>query len=89
MNEPIGSFAGKTIYDFTCKDIDGNDLSLEKFRGMVCLVVNVATKWGKTAVNYQQLQEIYHELAPRGFAVLAFPCNQVSWFGGLKIFFCY
>lgn len=44
VNEPIGSFAGKTIYDFTCKDIDGNDLSLEKFRGMVCLVVNVATK---------------------------------------------
>jgi len=27
-------------------------------------------------VNYQQLQELYHDLAPRGFTVLAFPCNQ-------------
>lgn len=27
-------------------------------------------------MNYQQLQELYQELAPRGFTVLAFPCNQ-------------
>lgn len=27
-------------------------------------------------MNYQQLQELYSELAPRGFTVLAFPCNQ-------------
>lgn len=27
-------------------------------------------------MNYQQLQELYHDLAPLGFTVLAFPCNQ-------------
>lgn len=30
-------------------------------------------------MNYQQLQELYHDLAPRGFTVLAFPCNQVGF----------
>jgi len=27
-------------------------------------------------VNYKELQELYVDLAPRGFTVLAFPCNQ-------------
>jgi len=27
-------------------------------------------------VNYKQLEELQTELAPRGFTVLAFPCNQ-------------
>lgn len=34
----------ESIYEFTCKDIDGNDVSLEKYRGHVCLIVNVASK---------------------------------------------
>jgi hypothetical protein len=31
-----------SIYEFTVKDIDGNEVSLEKYRGHVCLIVNVA-----------------------------------------------
>jgi len=27
-------------------------------------------------VNYKELQELYHDLALRGFTVLGFPCNQ-------------
>lgn len=27
-------------------------------------------------MNYKELQELYADLAPRGFTVLAFPCNQ-------------
>ncbi|CAH1272026.1 GPX7 [Branchiostoma lanceolatum] len=29
-----------SIYDFTAKDIDGNEVSLEKYRDHVCLIVN-------------------------------------------------
>jgi len=48
--------------------------------GHVCLVVNVACKWGATNKNYQQLQALYDELADsKGLRILAFPCNQ---FGG-------
>ncbi|KAL4236664.1 Phospholipid hydroperoxide glutathione peroxidase [Mactra antiquata] len=36
--------SASSIYDFTAKDIDGNDVSLDKYRGHVCLIVNVASK---------------------------------------------
>ena len=57
-----------SIYDFTAKDIDGNEVwnpwlscqytsdfqvSLSKYKGHVCVIVNVASKWGKTDVNYK------------------------------------
>jgi len=35
---------GETIYDFTCNDIDGNPVSLNKYRGKTVLIVNVASK---------------------------------------------
>ncbi|KAG7456726.1 hypothetical protein MATL_G00239010 [Megalops atlanticus] len=34
----------KTIYEFSAKDIDGNEVSLEKYRGYVCIITNVASK---------------------------------------------
>lgn len=72
--------SAKTIYEFTCKDIDGNDVSLEKYRGHVVLIVNVATNWGFTDKNYTQLQQLHAMYAEsKGLRILAFPCNQ---FGG-------
>jgi len=66
----------KSIYEFDVKDIDGNDVSLDKYKGKVCLVVNVASKWGFTNKNYTQLQALHAKLAEKGLAILAFPCNQ-------------
>ena len=39
------------------------------------IIVNVASACGYTATNYAGLQELQDEFAPRGFSVLAFPCN--------------
>lgn len=36
--------AAKSFYDFTMKDIDGHDVALAKYKGQVCLVVNVASR---------------------------------------------
>ncbi|GIY52140.1 phospholipid hydroperoxide glutathione peroxidase [Caerostris darwini] len=36
--------SAKSIYDFSALDIDGNEVSLEKYRGHVALIVNVASK---------------------------------------------
>jgi len=33
-----------SIYDFTAQDIDGNIVSLEKYRDHTCIIVNVASK---------------------------------------------
>ncbi|MDQ4120646.1 MAG: glutathione peroxidase [Acidobacteriota bacterium] len=64
----------KTIYDFTVKDIDGNNVKLKKFKGKVALVVNVASKCGFTP-QYEGLQAIYEKYKAQGFVVLGFPAN--------------
>lgn len=69
--------SSSTIYEFTVKDIDGNDLTLEKYKGHVCLIVNVASACGHTKVNYEQLVELHKQYAEsKGLRILAFPCNQ-------------
>uniref|UniRef100_A0A913ZZ30 Glutathione peroxidase n=1 Tax=Patiria miniata TaxID=46514 RepID=A0A913ZZ30_PATMI len=68
------------IYGFTVKDIDGNEVSLSKYKGHVALIVNVASQCGLTNKNYAQLQELHAKYAEsKGLRILAFPCNQ---FGG-------
>ncbi|NXL93933.1 GPX4 peroxidase, partial [Alectura lathami] len=36
--------SASAIYDFHAQDIDGHDVSLEKYRGYVCIITNVASK---------------------------------------------
>ena len=35
-----------SVYDFTMRDIDGNDVKLDKFKGSVVMIVNTASKCG-------------------------------------------
>ena len=44
-SEDMAEAAPKSIYDFTVKDIRGNDVSLSDYNGKVLLIVNVASKW--------------------------------------------
>ncbi|KAK6912486.1 Glutathione peroxidase [Dillenia turbinata] len=69
----------KSVHDFTVKDIDGKDVSLDKFKGKVLLIVNVASRCGLTTTNYSELSHLYEKYKSQGFEILAFPCNQ---FGG-------
>ncbi|XP_040834607.1 glutathione peroxidase 7 [Ochotona curzoniae] len=64
------------FYDFKVVNIRGKLVSLEKYRGTVSLVVNVASQCGFTDQNYRDLQQLQRDLGPRHFNVLAFPCNQ-------------
>uniref|UniRef100_A0A8C8SK05 Glutathione peroxidase n=1 Tax=Pelusios castaneus TaxID=367368 RepID=A0A8C8SK05_9SAUR len=67
--------SAKSIYEFHATDIDGRDVSLEKYKGFVCIITNVASK-GKTDVNYTQLVDMYARYAEKGLRILGFPCNQ-------------
>jgi glutathione peroxidase len=66
------------VYDFSAKKLGGDELSLKTFSGTVLLIVNVASKCGFTP-QYEGLEALHRKYAPKGFAVLGFPCNQ---FGG-------
>ena len=66
-----------TVYDFTVKDRQGNDVSLSAYRGKVLLIVNTATGCGFTP-HYEPLEAMYAEMRERGFEILDFPCNQFA-----------
>jgi len=63
------------IYDITAQDITGADVALNRYRGKVLLIVNIASKCGFTP-QYEGLEALHEELSGRGLAVLGFPCNQ-------------
>lgn len=68
------TYAAQNVYSFEAPDIDGNPVSLEKYRGQTLLIVNTASKCGFTG-QYASLQKLYEKYAERGFTVLAFPSN--------------
>ncbi len=64
-----------SVYDFSAKNILGEDVQLSDFRGQVILVVNTASKCGFTP-QFKGLESLYGSYKERGFSVLGFPCNQ-------------
>ncbi|XP_010870784.1 glutathione peroxidase 7 [Esox lucius] len=66
----------KDFYTFKVVNSRGRLVSLEKYRGSVSLVVNVASDCGFTENHYTELQQLQRDFGPSHFNVLAFPCNQ-------------
>ena len=56
----------KTIYDIKVKTINGEETTLEPYKGKVLLIVNVASKCGYTP-QYDELEALYKKY--RIFAV--------------------
>ncbi|MBQ7247155.1 MAG: glutathione peroxidase [Lachnospiraceae bacterium] len=66
-----------SIYDYSVKDMKGNDVSMEEYRGKVLLIVNTATGCGFTP-QYDGLQKLYETYQEKGLEILDFPCNQFA-----------
>jgi len=66
-----------SIYDFKLKTLDGQEISLSKFKGKKMLLVNVASECGYTP-QYKNLQAL-HEKYGNKVVVIGFPANN---FGG-------
>ena len=75
---PAPSAKAGSFYDLKTSSLDGKPADLSSYKGKVTLVVNVASKCGYTP-QYDGLEKLHKELAPKGFAVLGFPSND---FGG-------
>lgn len=54
------------------QDIDGKPTRLDKFKGKVVLVVNLASACGFTP-QYTELQELYAKYSSKGLVVVGFP----------------
>jgi glutathione peroxidase len=70
--------ANKSVHQFTVRDLKGQEVNLNSFKGKVLLIVNTASECGFTP-QYQDLEELYQLYKNKGFEVLAFPSND---FGG-------
>ncbi len=64
-----------TIYDMTCRNIQGKEESLTDKKGKVLLIVNTASKCGFTP-QFQGLEDLYKKYHSQGLEILGFPCNQ-------------
>ncbi len=77
---PAFAEEAKMFYDFTVKDIAGNDFSMAQLAGKKVMIVNVASKCGNTP-QYKNLEALYKEytgegeLAEKKFVILGFPAN--------------
>jgi len=66
-----------SIYDFTMKSIDGQQVSLSSYRGKVVLLVNVASKCGFTP-QYSALESVYEKYKDRGLVIVGIPANNFA-----------
>lgn len=71
---PTAAPAERSVYDFSMKNIDGQDIKLDAYKGKVVMIVNVASKCGYTP-QYEGLEAIYKKYKDQGFEILGFPAN--------------
>ena len=64
-----------SVYEYSAKTLDGQDVSLADYRGKVLLIVNTASKCGFTP-QFEGLEALYRDYKDRGLVILGFPCNQ-------------
>lgn len=67
-----------SVYSYQANLSNGEEISLEEFKGKGMLIVNTASKCGLTP-QYEGIEKLYETYKEKGFTVLGFPCNQ---FGG-------
>lgn len=66
MANEVDPKKASSIYDFTVKDTYGNDVPLEKYKGKVCLIVNIASQCGLTSSNYEKITELKNKYKDKG-----------------------
>lgn len=70
-NKPLSELS---VYDFTMKSLEGQDIPLSQYKGKVLIIVNTASKCGLTP-QYAELEAFYKANKEKGVEVLGFPAN--------------
>jgi glutathione peroxidase len=67
----------ESIYDLKVKSLEGKEIDFSKYKGNKLLIVNTASKCGKTP-QYAGLETL-HEQYGNKVTVLGFPANNFLW----------
>jgi len=59
------TLSAQSVYDFKVTNDEGNEVSLDKYKGKVLLIVNTATRCGFTP-QYKELEELYKKYQAKG-----------------------
>ena len=63
-----------SIFDFQVENHENKKINLSDFSGKKAyVIVNVASAWGLTKLNYAELQMLYEKYSNSGLEILAFP----------------
>lgn len=65
----------KSFYELKANSLQGQEISMETYKGKVVLIVNTASKCGFTS-QYAGLEELNKKYKDKGLVILGFPCNQ-------------
>lgn len=66
MENPTDYKTATSVHDFTVQDSYGNDVKLDKYKGNVVLIVNIASQCGLTKNNYAKLTELHKKYEESG-----------------------
>ncbi len=64
----------KSLHSISIKTLNGDNLSLGKYKGKKILIVNTASQCGFTP-QYKSLQKLHDLYSAKGLQILTFPCN--------------
>ncbi len=76
FSSPKGPVPG-SIYEFTIKSLDGKAIDFARYKGKKLLIVNTASKCGKTP-QYAGLEKLHEQYGDK-VTVLGFPANNFLW----------
>ena len=78
FNIKVNSMENKKLYDIEIESINGEIISLSKYKGKTIFLVNVASNCGFTK-QYTDLQNLWEKYREKDLIVIGVPSNQ---FGG-------
>lgn len=67
----------ESIYEFKIKSLEGREIDFQQFKGKKLLIVNTASKCGKTP-QYAGLEKLHEQFGEK-ITILGFPANNFLW----------
>ena len=65
------------FYDYSVKNSNGEEISMNEYKGKVVMIVNTATGCGFTP-QYEDIEAMFEKYHEKGLEIIDIPCNQFA-----------